>query len=148
MSHIWKCKKFDELTVHELYDILRLRSEVFVVEQHCVFLDMDNKDQQCLHVCGWHDGRLAAYTRLVPAGVSYDEASIGRVITSAAARGTGAGRELMNRSIVLLYDAWGVQPIRLGAQLYLKKFYASFGFEQVSEVYMEDGIPHIEMLKG
>jgi ElaA protein len=147
MSPDWKCKTFDELIVHELYAILRLRSEVFVVEQNCVFLDMDDKDQASLHVCGWWDNALVAYTRLVPAGVSYEEASIGRVITSPAARGAGVGKLLMDKSIQLLYDAWGVQPIRLGAQVYLKKFYESFGFEHVSDIYIEDGIPHIEMLR-
>jgi ElaA protein len=148
MSPDWKCKPFDELNVHELYALLRLRSEVFVVEQNCVFLDMDNKDQASLHICGWVDNRLVAYTRLVPAGVAYEEASIGRVITSPEARGTGAGRKLMEKSIQLLYDAWGRQPIRLGAQVYLKKFYESLGFEQVSDIYIEDGIPHIEMVRG
>ncbi|HEY0676771.1 MAG TPA: GNAT family N-acetyltransferase [Chitinophagaceae bacterium] len=146
MAIDWNCKTFDELNVHELYAILRLRSEVFVVEQNCVFQDMDNKDQVSYHICGMQDGELVAYTRLVPAGVSYDEASIGRVITAASVRGSGAGKELMTYSIRQLYNIWGKQPIRLGAQLYLKKFYESFGFLQTSEVYIEDGIPHIEMM--
>jgi ElaA protein len=146
MSLNWKCKTFEELNVHELYAILRLRSEVFVVEQNCVFLDMDDKDQQSYHVCGWsNSNELAAYTRLVPAGVSYEEASIGRVVTAPAARGAGVGRELMKHSIEQLYKLWGRQPIKLGAQLYLKKFYESFGFAQTSDIYIEDGIPHIEM---
>ena len=140
MSVNWKCLHFDQLSLHELYAILRLRTEVFVVEQNCVFQDMDNKDQQCYHVCGWADGQLVAYTRLVPAGLSYQEASIGRVITAPAARGTGAGKELMKRSIALLYNIWGHQPIRIGAQLYLRKFYESLGFAQTSDVYLEDGI--------
>jgi len=148
MSPDWKCKPFDDLTVHELYAMLRLRSEVFVVEQNCVFLDMDNKDQASLHVGGWVDNKLVAYTRLVPAGIAYQEASIGRVITSPEARGRGAGRQIMDKSIQLLYNTWGVQPIRLGAQLYLRKFYESFGFVQASDTYIEDGIPHIEMLRG
>jgi ElaA protein len=147
MSLIWNCKPFDELNPHELYNILRLRSEVFVVEQNCVYLDMDNKDQKCYHVCGMQDGRLIAYTRLVPKGVSYEhEPSIGRVITAPLARRSGAGKELMHYSIQQLRTLWGNQPIRIGAQLYLKKFYESFGFRQTSEIYLEDGIEHIEML--
>ena len=146
MAIEWKCSFFDELNVHELYAALRLRSEVFVVEQNCVFLDMDNKDQESYHLFGYKDGQLIAYTRLVPAGVAYKEASIGRVITSSAARGLGAGKELMLVSIRELFRIWGKQPIRIGAQLYLRKFYESLGFEQSSEMYMEDGIEHIEML--
>lgn len=146
MSINWNCKSFDELNVHELYAILRLRTEVFVVEQNCVFQDMDNKDQGSYHICGWQNNELIAYTRLVPAGVSYHEASIGRVITAPSARRTGAGRALMQYSIQKLYELWGKQSIKLGAQLYLKKFYESFGFQQTSDIYIEDGIPHIEML--
>ncbi len=146
MSINWNCKSFDELSVHELYAILRLRTEVFVVEQNCVFQDMDNKDQISYHICGWQNGQLIAYTRLVPAGVSYQEASIGRVITAPSARGTGAGKKLMRYSIEKLYELFGKQSIKLGAQLYLKKFYGSFGFAQTSEVYIEDCIPHIEMI--
>lgn len=146
MSINWNCKLFDELNVHELYAILRLRTEVFVVEQNCVFQDMDNKDQSSYHVCGWASDQLVAYTRLVPAGVSYEQASIGRVITAPSARSTGMGKELMQYSIKKLYERWGKQSIKLGAQLYLKKFYESFGFQQTSDIYIEDGIPHIEML--
>jgi ElaA protein len=146
MSIIWKCKAFDELSVHELYVILQLRTEVFVVEQNCVFQDMDGKDQGSYHICGWLNGRLVAYTRLVPAGVSYKEAAIGRVITAPSARRTGAGKEAMQYSIKKLYELWGKQPIKLSAQLYLKNFYESFGFAQTSDIYIEDGIPHIEML--
>jgi len=146
MSINWKCKSFGELSVHELYTILQLRTEVFVVEQNCVFQDMDNKDQSSYHICGWQHDQLIAYTRLVPAGVSYKEASIGRVITAPSARRTGAGKELMQYSIKKLYELWGKQSIKLGAQLYLKKFYESFGFEQTSDIYIEDGIPHIEMM--
>lgn len=146
MAIEWKCSLFNELDVYELYAALRLRSEVFVVEQNCVFLDMDNKDQDSYHVCGWKDGDLVAYTRLVPAGLAYEEPSIGRVITAPAARGTGAGRELMQVSIRELHRIWGNQPIRIGAQLYLKRFYESLGFRQTSEIYLEDGIEHIEML--
>jgi len=132
--------------VDELYSILRLRSEVFVVEQNCVFLDMDNKDQKCHHVMGWRDGELLGYTRVIGPGISYVESSIGRVVTSRAARGLGIGRELMLKSIETLYVLHGKQPIRIGAQCYLTKFYESLGFVQKGEIYLEDGINHIEML--
>lgn len=144
----WELKKFDELSVHELYQLLRLRSEVFVVEQNCVFLDMDNKDQQCWHLLGWKGNLLAASTRLVPAGLSYEEMSIGRVVSSPLARGEGLGRELMIQSIAACNKLYGYHPIRIGAQLYLEKFYSSLGFRTDGDVYLEDGIEHVEMLKG
>lgn len=143
----WQLKKFEDLTPYQLYAILQLRNEVFVVEQNCVFQDADDKDQQAYHYMGFSNNKLVAYTRLIPAGVSYEEASIGRVITSPLVRSTGAGKELMQRSITTLYELYGRQPIRIGAQLYLKKFYETFGFQQCSEVYLEDGIDHILMLK-
>ena len=142
----WILKKFDALTVHELYAILQLRNEVFAVEQQCVYPDMDNKDQGAWHCMGWQAGKLVAYTRLLPPGLAYPEASIGRVVTSPAVRRTGAGRELMKRSIEEAQALFGAGPIKIGAQLYLHAFYASFGFRQTSEVYLEDGIEHIEML--
>ncbi|HEY6504461.1 MAG TPA: GNAT family N-acetyltransferase [Chitinophagaceae bacterium] len=143
----WTVKKFDELTPHELYAILRLRSEVFVVEQKCVFLDMDNKDQSSYHLMGWQNDQLTAYTRLVPPGISYKESSIGRVVTSPAARGNSLGKRLMKESIKQAEALFGKKPIRIGAQLYLKDFYHSFGFEQSSDIYDEDGIDHIEMIR-
>jgi ElaA protein len=142
----WSCKRFEELSVQELYAALRLRSEVFVVEQTCPFLDMDNKDQGCFHLMGTMDGELFAYTRLVPPGHIYPVASIGRVVTSPAVRGTGAGKELMQQSIQTAYRLFGDGDIKIGAQYYLKKFYESFGFEQVSDIYLEDDIEHIYML--
>ncbi|HUR65905.1 MAG TPA: GNAT family N-acetyltransferase [Chitinophagaceae bacterium] len=142
----WILKKFDALSVHELYTILRLRSEVFGVEQHCVYQDVDNKDQSCYHLMGLINDQLAAYTRIVPPGVSYAEASIGRVVTSALHRRTGLGRELMNESIRRLYELFGKAPVRIGAQLYLLEFYSSLGFIQTGDVYDEDGIAHIQML--
>jgi len=142
----WILKTFDSLTPHELYAILRLRSEVFVVEQNCVFQDMDNKDQECHHLMGWQNDLLTAYTRLVPPGLAYIEASIGRVVTSPAARRSGAGKSLIEKSIEEAYTLFGKGPIKIGAQLYLKKFYNSFGFEQIGDVYDEDGIDHIKMI--
>lgn len=143
----WILKNFDSLTPHELYAILRLRSEVFVVEQTCVFQDLDNRDQQCYHLMGLRDNLLIAYTRLVPPGLSYEEASIGRVVTSPAARGTGTGKTLMEKSIEEVFNLYGEVPMKIGAQLYLKKFYNSFGFEQLGDIYDEDGIDHIKMVR-
>jgi ElaA protein len=147
MSSInWAIKKFDELSVHELYSILQLRTEVFVVEQNCVFQDMDNKDQACYHLMGWKDDTLAATTRLVPPGIIYNIPSIGRVVTSPSARGAGIGRLLMKKSIEETYRLFGKLPIKIGAQVYLQKFYTSLGFQQTSEIYLEDGIEHMEMI--
>jgi ElaA protein len=143
----WKLKKFDGLTVDELYAILRLRSEVFVVEQNCVFQDMDNKDQFSYHLMGWDEGVLVAYTRLIPPGISYAYASIGRVITAQATRGSGIGKQLMEKSIEEATRLFGKVPIKIGAQLYLREFYNSFGFKQSSDIYDEDGIDHIEMIR-
>ncbi len=146
MEVTWILKPFDQLTVSELYAVLHLRSEVFVVEQQCVFPDMDFKDQKAHHLMGFQENKLAAYTRLFNAGESYREASIGRVVTAPFARNSGIGKNLMLESIQQLYTLFGKQPIRIGAQLYLKRFYESFGFQQDSEMYLEDGIEHIEML--
>lgn len=143
----WLLKKFGELTPYQVYEILQLRNEVFVVEQNCVFQDADNKDQSSYHLMGFINDKLVAYTRLVPAGVSYEQVSIGRVVTSPSARRSGAGKELMQQSIDSVYKLFGVQPIKIGAQLYLKKFYESFGFKQMGEGYLEDGIEHIYMIK-
>ena len=142
----WSCKPFNELTLDELYAILRLRSEVFVVEQKCIFLDADGKDQASLHLMGWESGSLAAYCRLLPPGLSYSDASIGRVITSLAARRTGAGKQMMPRAIQICKDRFQNASIRISAQAYLIPFYSSFGFEQVSEIYLEDDQDHAEML--
>jgi ElaA protein len=142
----WTCKSFGDLTPHELYSILQLRNDVFVVEQNCPYQDADDKDAGAFHFTGWSDKKLIAYTRLLPAGLSFKNASIGRVVTSPGARGTGIGRDLMQRSIEQLYMLFGVVPIEIGAQLYLKKFYESLGFIQSGEMYLEDGIEHIEMI--
>ena len=141
----WKCVLFDELTVHELYAIMHLRNEIFVVEQNCVFQDADFKDLHCYHLMAWHGNTLAAYTRLVPPGIAYTEMSIGRVITARAYRGAGLGRQLMEKSILNCTLIFGEKPIKIGAQLYLKKMYESFGFQQVGDIYLEDGIEHIYM---
>jgi len=139
-------KAFGDLSVNELYDLLRLRSEVFVVEQNCVFLDMDNKDQLCHHLLLYADDALLAYARVLPPGLHYDEASIGRVITSLASRGTGTGKVLMELAISAAKKLYPDQPLRIGAQLYALKFYERFGFERDGEIYDEDGIDHVEMV--
>ena len=144
---IWQLKKFDELSTKEMYEILRLRSEVFVVEQTCVFLDMDNLDFDSHHMQGRVDGNLVAYVRILPPGLAYAEPSIGRVITSPAHRKVGAGIELMEKAVEETLSLYGKVPIMIGAQLYLKKFYEKFGFRKCSDVYMEDGIEHIKMIR-
>lgn len=143
----WECTFFDALTPHELYDIIRLRNEVFVVEQDCVFQDADDKDQQCYHLMGFFGTKLAAYARLLPGNVSYTYVSIGRVVTSPAFRKMQAGKSLMIQAIKQCETLFGKQIIKIGAQLYLKKFYEGFGFKQTSDIYDEDGIAHIEMLR-
>ena len=144
----WYHKSFNELTPQELYAIMHLRSEVFVVEQKCPYLDPDGKDLQSWHLMGWDDQKLVAYSRLLPSNLAFDEISIGRVVSSPAYRRTGAGRELMKNAIETAYRLFGRQPIKIGAQLYLQKFYESLGFMQASEMYLEDDIPHIEMVKA
>jgi ElaA protein len=145
----WRCCRFDELGVHELDRIYRARQQVFNIEQDCVYLDVDGVDPQCVHLAAWadaHDEPLA-YARIVAPGVKYPEASIGRVITTMPARGTGLGRELVRRAVeqaVVLYPG---QAIRISAQAHLARFYGGFGFVPVGEEYLEDGIPHIEMLR-
>jgi len=143
----WTCKPFAELTPNELYTIIRLRNEVFVVEQNCVFQDADNKDQHCEHLCGWDGTTLVVYARIVPPHVAYEHMSIGRIVNSPAYRGQGAGKLLLAKAIETCYALHGHHPIQIGAQLYLKKFYESFGFIQSGEVYDEDGIDHIEMIR-
>ena len=147
MDTVFKLKFFDDLSPQELYAILQLRNEVFVVEQNCVFQDADDKDQKCYHLMGSRNNSLIAYTRIVPPGWIYKEASIGRVVTSPKARGENIGRQLMIKSIESLYALFGQVDIKIGAQKYLKRFYESFDFKQVSDVYLEDGIEHIYMIR-
>lgn len=142
----WQVARFDQLSLNQLYAVLQARSTVFVLEQNCVYLDMDGKDQHCLHLCAWNaQAELLAYLRVVPPGLSFEQASLGRVITTAQARGTGIGKQLLERGIALCRETYPKQPIRIGAQHYLEKFYQSFGFVTDSEIYLEDGIPHVEM---
>jgi ElaA protein len=140
----WHDKAFAELTVDELYAITALRERVFVVEQNCAYLDADGIDPKCRHLWAEEAGVLRAYARIVPAGVKYKEQAIGRVITAPEARGTGLGKELMQRAIA----ACASGPIRLGAQAHLERFYRELGFVPASEPYDEDGIPHVQMLRA
>ena len=146
MNIHWYCKAFDDLSPLEMYKILQLRNEVFVVEQNCVFQDADNKDEGCLHFMGFINDDLAAYTRLVPPGYIYTEPSIGRVVTSPLYRAKGLGKELMQRSIEMCRANFGDLPIKIVAQYYLLKFYSSLGFKVIGEIYLEDGIEHVHML--
>jgi ElaA protein len=148
MTLIWTTKPFASLSLSELYALLQLRSEVFVVEQTCAFQDIDGQDQVASHLLGRSEtGELAAYARLFDAGTSYPEASIGRVVVNMKFRRYGLGRELLREAIRAVAALYGTQPIQIGAQLYLKEFYESFGFQQHGDEYLEDGIPHIHMLR-
>ncbi len=139
-------KPFASLTPAELYDIMQLRNEVFVVEQNCVYQDADNKDPHCHHLMIRDGEKLAAYARLLPKGLAYEQMSIGRVISSPAYRGTGVGKLLIAQAIKDCRELFGEGPIQIGAQFYLQKFYESFGFVQVSDIYLEDNIEHILMV--
>ena len=139
------CLPFADLTTTQLYALLRLRSEVFVVEQVCPFQDMDNCDQQALHVLGYRGEELLCYARLLPRGSKYAAVSIGRVVSAASVRRDGFGRALMSHCIAQCQQRWPDQDIIISAQQYLEEFYRSFGFTKVKGPYMEDNIPHLEM---
>jgi ElaA protein len=143
----WTLKPFDELTAKELYNILKLRNEVFIVEQNCPYQDLDDKDLYAFHLMGLVENKLLAYSRLLAPGISYSESSIGRVVSSPASRKTGIGKKLMKESILQIRNLFQTDIIRIGAQLYLKNFYESFGFIQEGDTYLEDNIPHIIMLR-
>ncbi len=142
----FEVKQFNELTTVELYKILRLRAEVFVVEQDCVYQDIDNKDQKALHVIGSKNDDVVAYTRIFNAGDYFEKASIGRVVVSKDQRQFGYGHDLIKESINAIVKNYQTTDIKISAQTYLKKFYETHGFSQVGEEYLEDGIPHIGMV--
>ncbi len=144
--HIYH-KPFAMLSPAELYAIIRLRNEVFVVEQQCVFQDADNKDPDCEHLMIWNQDELVAYARLLRPGLAYEQMSIGRIVNSPAYRRTGAGKLLVTKAIEACEALFGSGPIKIGAQLYLQYFYESFGFVQSGPLYLEDGIEHIEMIR-
>ena len=143
----WQLKPFNDLSVQELYGIMRLRQEVFIVEQNCPYLDADGKDLKSYHLMGFEGDELAAYSRIVLPGVSYDEVSIGRVVSGTKYRKQGYGIFLMKEAIRQIESLYGQVPIRIGAQKYLQKFYEGFGFIREGEEYLEDGIPHIIMVR-
>ena len=141
-------KAFQQLTINELYDLLQLRSEVFVVEQNCVYQDIDGKDTKALHVIGKKNNKIIAYTRIFKPGDYFENASIGRVVVSKLERQHKYGYDLMEASIKTITDYFNTTTIELSAQVYLKKFYNTLGFQEVGEEYLEDGIPHINMIKN
>ena len=143
----WRLRAFDDLSLAELYSILAARAAVFVVEQRCNYQDMDGVDGQCWHLMGWDGEKLAAYSRIVPPGARYAEPSIGRVLTSAEHRGTGLGRELMRRGLQHVEELYPGHPTRIGAQAHLQRFYGEFGFVTDSDIYFEDHIEHVKMLR-
>lgn len=144
----WKLKRFEELTTTELYEILRVRAEVFVVEQTCIYQDLDEKDKRAYHLYCEESGKVKAYLRVLDRGVSYSEISIGRVLTTENNRRKGLAREMMKNAIDFICKDLGENQIRISGQLYLQAFYESLGFQTVSEIYLEDDIPHVEMLYG
>jgi ElaA protein len=143
----WDIKSFDALTAREVYDILSLRDLVFVVEQHCIYLDADGRDQAAFHLMGLQGDRLVAYCRLFAPGIVYQEASIGRVVTHPSVRRTGLGKELMIQAICQIRNLFNADRIRISGQLYLKTFYSNLGFKPFGDVYLEDDIEHIAMVR-
>lgn len=143
----WQCLRFEQLTTDQLYDIMKLRVDVFVVEQNCPYPELDGHDkaQDVHHVIAYDKGSLMAYLRLLPAGTTYDCVSIGRVITAEAARGKGMGNILLTQGLAYAEQLWPGQDIEIGAQSHLQSYYGRFGFEPSSDEYLEDGIPHIDM---
>jgi len=141
----WKIKRFSELSLQELYSVLKLRSHVFVVEQNCVYQDIDGKDEKAIHLLGEFNNEIVAYARLFNAGDYFENASIGRVVIHPDARDKKFGHEMMQLAIATIESYFSQKKITISAQLYLKKFYESHNFIQTSEMYLEDDIEHIEM---
>ncbi|HEY9169172.1 MAG TPA: GNAT family N-acetyltransferase [Lutibacter sp.] len=141
-------KSFTELSTKELYDILQLRAEVFVVEQDCVYQDIDGKDQKALHVIGFKNNKIVAYSRIFKSGDYFEKASIGRVVVASNERKFGYGHIIFQHSVEAVTAYFQETSIKISAQLYLKKFYESHGFVQVGDGYLEDDIPHIAMIKN
>lgn len=143
----WQCLPFSSLDLATLYAILRLRQEVFAVEQNSIYVDADGKDIDALHLFATQDAQIKAYCRLLPPGVKYPEASIGRVLSAPSARGKGAGKALMQKALEQCATHFPQAAIRISAQLYLQDFYEALGFVAIAAPYDEDGIPHLEMLR-
>ncbi len=146
MSLQWQTTAFADLTNTELYALLRLRQEVFVVEQRSIYLDLDGKDLESIHMLCWEEGALVAYQRLLRPGLSYAESAMGRIVVCRRSRGRDLGRELVRRGIAHNLQRWPHRDIRINAQSYLRRFYEGLGFAVASDENDEDGIPHIEML--
>lgn len=142
----WFCESYDELSRDTLYKILQARQQIFIVEQECAYLDADGKDPYCYHFYAMHNDHIVAYARLLPPKLSYEEASIGRVLVMPEYRSYHVGRILMEKAMESVVKIYQVDKIRISAQAYLERFYHSLGFQQESEIYLEDNIPHIEML--
>lgn len=142
----WYIKQFQELSNEELYSLLKARVDVFVVEQECPYEEIDNMDQEAVHYFAKIDGKIAALVRILPKNTTYEEVAIGRVLVPKEFRGQGLARQVMERAIAFVYEEWKETRIKLQAQTYLQSFYESLGFVQVSDVYEEDQIPHIDML--
>lgn len=143
----YQLKKFEELSTIELYQILQLRADVFIVEQYCNYRDLDDKDLNCYHLMGYKDAKMVSYARLLDVGVSYpNDCSIGRVLTHSTVRNIGAGKELMQKAIAYCKDLFSNQKIHISAQTYLLKFYTDLGFVSTGKEYLEDEIPHTEMI--
>ncbi len=143
----WQCLSFSELTTTQLYEMLKLRVDVFVVEQTCPYPELDNKDRVdgVFHLLGYQGDELIACARLLPKGISYSTLSIGRVVTKQSARGDGLGHKLMSQALIECQQRWPNEDITISAQQHLANYYGQHGFEQTSEMYLEDDIPHIEM---
>lgn len=146
MHMTWYVKAFHELTATEVYTILKERTDVFVVEQNCPYPEVDGKDLKSYHLYKVEQDEIVAYARLLPKGVSYEEASIGRVLVKKEYRGQGLAQELLKRSLAYLEQSLEETTIKIQAQDYLRDFYGSFGFKAISDTYLEDGIPHVDML--
>ncbi len=145
----WNTTKFSQLTTEQLYEIMKFRVDIFVVEQKCAYPELDDKDQHedTLHILGIDEDKLVAYARLLPPNVSYPDASIGRFAVDSSMRHQGIGSQLLEQCIKLITEQWPTKNIRISAQAHLHIFYESVQFEKVSDSYLEDGIPHIEMLR-
>jgi ElaA protein len=144
----WQIAGFDELERDELYALMRLRQQVFVVEQRCAYLDLDNLDQASIHMLCWRQNELLAYQRCLPPGLNFDESALGRIVVAPAGRGLQLGRELVQRGIDYNGQHWPNNDIQIGAQAHLADFYTSLGFVISGDAYIEDGIPHLHMIRS
>ncbi|WP_379967175.1 GNAT family N-acetyltransferase [Epilithonimonas sp. UC225_85] len=143
----WKIKTFSELTTTELYQIIKARVDVFVVEQDCPYPDLDDYDQKAIHLWAEKDNEVLAYCRIFDKGIKYPETSIGRVVTTEKGRGTGLGKQLIKYALEIIENRLGTSEVRISAQDYLLKFYSDFGFQDTGKKYLEDNIPHTEMFR-